>query len=149
MPPPVAALRSDAALPRSTFLARLWSAFGSASQCLMAKRGGTTRTVLTQKMPIDSDDVRHAAKLSRLNLTDAEVAQFTNQLARVLEYVSKLNELDVTAVEPIAHALDITNVLREDEPVPGMDVDQVLANAPAKSPPFFKVPKVLGGGSGA
>ena len=52
-------------------------------------------------------------------------------------------------VEPMAHAMDVTNVLRPDEAAVGMDVQKVLANAPDKSEPFFKVPKVLGDASGA
>jgi len=88
--------------------------------------------------------VRHVAQLSRLELSTAEVQQFGAQLSRVLEYVSKLNELDLTGVEPLAHALDLQNVLREDEAVPGLTPEAALANAPAQDPPFFKVPKVLG-----
>lgn len=98
---------------------------------------------------ITEADVRHVAKLSRLKLSDDEIAGHTVQLARVLEYISKLNELDVEGVEPMAHAADITNALREDEPTPGLSPDDALANAPASFPPFFKVPKVLGEGSGA
>lgn len=98
---------------------------------------------------ITDDQVRHVAKLSRLRLTDDEVRHFAHQLSAVLEYFSKLNELDVEGVEPMAHALDVTNVLRADDPTHGMNVETVLANAPDRSPPFFKVPKVLGDASGA
>jgi aspartyl-tRNA(Asn)/glutamyl-tRNA(Gln) amidotransferase subunit C len=98
---------------------------------------------------LTDEQVRHVAKLSRLDLTDEQIHRFAGQLSAVLGYVSKLNELDVEGVEPMAHAMDVTNVTREDEPTPGMCVDDVLANAPGKSPPFFKVPKVLGEGSGA
>lgn len=99
--------------------------------------------------PITDADVKHVAQLSRLKLTDEEVTQYTEQLGRVLGYIDKLSELDVEGVEPMAHALDMSNVLREDEPVDGMPVDKALATAPAADPPFFKVPKVLGEGSGA
>ncbi|MCC6578947.1 MAG: Asp-tRNA(Asn)/Glu-tRNA(Gln) amidotransferase subunit GatC [Phycisphaeraceae bacterium] len=98
---------------------------------------------------ITEQDVRHVARLSRLKLSDEEVRHFTQQLGNVMQYIAKLSELDVTNVEPMAHALDMSNVLREDEPQPGMDVDLALANAPDRSTPFFKVPKVLGEGSGA
>jgi aspartyl-tRNA(Asn)/glutamyl-tRNA(Gln) amidotransferase subunit C len=70
-------------------------------------------------------------------------------LSNVLDYISKLTELDVEGVEPMAHPMDVTNVLREDEPVAGMAVEAVLANAPESDPPFFKAPKVLGDGSSA
>ncbi len=95
------------------------------------------------------DDVRRVAQLSRLRLTDDEVQRMATELSAVLAYISKLEELDVAGVEPMAHAMDMTNVLREDTPSPGRAVDTALANAPAKDPPFFKVPKVLGEGSGA
>ena len=98
---------------------------------------------------IGEDDVRHVAKLSRLRLSDAEVTHFAGQLESILDYIAKLNELDVEGVEPLAHPLDVTNVLREDAERPGLTVEAALANAPDKSPPFFKVPKVLGEGSGA
>ena len=98
---------------------------------------------------LDDDQVRHVAKLSRLQLTDQEVSHFAGQLSAVLGYVSKLNELNVEGVEPMAHAADVSNVLRKDQPVPGMPVDKALENAPDASDPFFKVPKILGQGSGA
>ncbi|HEX7010688.1 MAG TPA: Asp-tRNA(Asn)/Glu-tRNA(Gln) amidotransferase subunit GatC [Phycisphaeraceae bacterium] len=98
---------------------------------------------------ITQEQVRHVARLSRLHLSDAEVSQFTAQLERVLDYIAQLNELDVANVEPMAHALDLTNVLREDVEQPGLTVEAALANAPDQAPPFFKVPKVLGEGSGA
>lgn len=98
---------------------------------------------------ISEQDVRHVAKLSRLRLTDQEVKAFTDQLSAVLTYMTKLNELDVDHVEPMAHPTAITNVLREDEPTPGMPVEAALANAPVATPPFFRAPKVLGDGGGA
>ena len=106
---------------------------------------------------LTDEQVRHVAKLSRLALTDEQVHRFAEQLSVVLDHISKLKELDVEGVEPMAHALDMVNVLREDTPLgttvssnkfSGIPVDTALANAPEKSPPFFKVPKVLGEGSG-
>lgn len=93
--------------------------------------------------------VRHVAKLSRLRLSDDEVSQLATRLSAVLDYVSKLNELNVDGVEPMAHAMELSNVLRDDEPRPGLPTEAVLANAPEKSPPFFVVPKVIGEGGGA
>ncbi len=98
---------------------------------------------------ITQDDVRHAAKLCRLALTDGEVDRFTSQLGDILGYIQKLNELDVEGVRPMPHALDQHNVFRDDQPAPGLATDAALANAPAKDGPFFKVPKVLGEGGGA
>jgi aspartyl-tRNA(Asn)/glutamyl-tRNA(Gln) amidotransferase subunit C len=98
---------------------------------------------------ITEADVRHVAQLSRLKLTDPQVHFFTEQLAHVLGYIDKLNELDVDGVEPMPHPTDMTNRFREDVPTPGMPIDQALRNAPDADPPFFKVPKVLGDGGGA
>lgn len=95
------------------------------------------------------DQVRHVAKLSRLELSSDELAHFAEQLSSVLEYIAKLNELDLEGIEPMAHAIDVTNVTREDQPVQGLPIDVVLHNAPAKDSPFFMVPKVLGDSSGA
>ena len=98
---------------------------------------------------LNDDQVRQVAKLSRLRLSDEEVHHFAGQLSAVLGYVSKLNELDVEHVEPMAHAADVSNVLREDQPQPGMPVDSALSNAPDAAGSFFKTPKVLGDDSGA
>lgn len=98
---------------------------------------------------LSDDQVRQVAKLGRLQLTDQEVHHFAGQLSAVLDYVSKLNELNVEDAEPMAHAADVSNVLRKDQPQPGMPVEKALENAPDASGPFFKVPKILGQGSGA
>ncbi len=92
---------------------------------------------------IDEKEVRHIAHLARLKLTDDEVAVFRRQLADVLDYMEKLDEADTENVKPTAHTLPIRNVFRDDKPAPPMSVDTVLANAPDKAPPFFKVPKIL------
>lgn len=98
---------------------------------------------------LTDDEVRHVAKLSRLRLNDDEIHAYAEQLSNVLAYVSKLNELDVEGVEPMAHGADVTNVMRDDVPQAGLQVDVALHNAPDQWPPFFKVPKVLGDGSSA
>ncbi len=92
---------------------------------------------------IDPEKVRHIAHLARLKLSDEEIAHFGSQLSGILEYVDKLNEVDVTGVEPTAHPLDVCNVLADDVPVAPIGVERALANAPSPAPPYFKVPKVL------
>ena len=92
---------------------------------------------------IDSEQVRHIAHLARLKLSEEEIARFGVQLAGILEYVDKLNEADVTGVEPTAHPLEVCNVLADDVPVAPLGVERALANAPSTAPPYFKVPKVL------
>lgn len=98
---------------------------------------------------IDAEQVRKVAKLARLELTDAEVAEFTDQLGAILEYVEKMNELDTADIEPLAHCLPISNVLREDRIQPSLGTDATLANAPDRDGPFFKVPKILDDSSAA
>ena len=98
---------------------------------------------------IDQTQVRNVAKLSRLELTEAEVEEFTGQLSAILDYVEKMNELDTAGVEPLAHCLPVSNVLREDSAKESLGTEKVLANAPQRDDEFFKVPKILDDGSGA
>lgn len=98
---------------------------------------------------IDEAQVRRIAKLSRLNLSDDEVRLFAGQLADILAYVKLIESLDTTGVEPLAHALPVANVLREDEPRPGFTNDQALANAPDRERGWFRVPAVLDPHGGA
>jgi aspartyl-tRNA(Asn)/glutamyl-tRNA(Gln) amidotransferase subunit C len=98
---------------------------------------------------IDQAQVRKVAKLSRLELTEAEVEEFTGQLSAILDYVEKLSELDTEGVEPLAHCLPISNVFRRDEIRESLGTEKTLANAPQRNGEFFKVPKILDDGSGA
>ena len=93
---------------------------------------------------ITADVVRHIGLLSRIELTDSEVKTFGDQLANILHYVDKLQELDTDGVEPMAHAVEIHNVLAEDTPRESLTPDQALANAPQRDGDYFKVPKVIG-----
>jgi aspartyl-tRNA(Asn)/glutamyl-tRNA(Gln) amidotransferase subunit C len=91
------------------------------------------------------DDVRHVAKLSRLALDEARLRTLTPQLESSLEYVATISAVDTSGVEPMAHALPLANVLREDVVEPSLPLEKVLQNAPETDGPFFKVPKVIGG----
>ena len=88
--------------------------------------------------------VRHIAKLSRIELSEDQLATFGRQLADILEYFDKLQELDTANVEPLAHAVEIHSVLAEDKPQPSLTPDAALANAPQRDGDFFLVPKVIG-----
>lgn len=92
---------------------------------------------------IDAQEVRKVAKLARLDLTEAEIKEFTSQLGAILEYVEKMNELDTAAVEPLAHCLPIHNVFRADQVQESLGTERTLANVPQRDGPFFKVPKIL------
>jgi len=98
---------------------------------------------------IDEAQVRKVAKLARLELSEEEVAEFTGQLSAILGYVDKMDELDTDAVEPLAHSLPVSNVLRDDRAVDSLGPQAALANAPVRDEQFFLVPKILDDGSGA
>lgn len=91
------------------------------------------------------DDVRKVAKLARLALDDQHLHKYTGQLTAILGYVEQLRRVDVAAVEPMAHALPLRNVLREDVIQQSLALDKVLQNAPDTDGEFFKVPKIIGG----
>jgi aspartyl-tRNA(Asn)/glutamyl-tRNA(Gln) amidotransferase subunit C len=88
-------------------------------------------------------DVRDVARLARIELNDAEVATFQEQLGRVLGYVEQLNALDVSGVEPTAHANPVFNVLRADESRAGLDRRDALKNAPRVANNLVVVTKVI------
>lgn len=98
---------------------------------------------------LDESQVRKVAKLSRLELSEVEVGEFASQLSAILDYVEKMNELDTENIEPLAHCLPISNVLRLDHVTESLGAEKALANAPQRDGDFFKVPKILDVGSGA
>jgi aspartyl-tRNA(Asn)/glutamyl-tRNA(Gln) amidotransferase subunit C len=97
----------------------------------------------SQPPAIGPEQVAHVARLARLELSEEELARFTDQLSSVLDYAAEIAELDVGDLEPMSHPLPLRNVLREDEPVPGLDRDEVLAEAPAAEDHRFRVPRIL------
>ena len=88
-------------------------------------------------------DVRYTAQLARLHLSEEEIAKFQTQISQVLKYVEKLEQVDVTGVEPTAHANAIFNVWRKDEPRAWFTPETALANAPRQANGLFIVPKVI------
>ncbi|MFV0446036.1 MAG: Asp-tRNA(Asn)/Glu-tRNA(Gln) amidotransferase subunit GatC [Planctomycetaceae bacterium] len=95
--------------------------------------------------PLTPDDVRKVARLARLQLTDDEVQTYTRQLEQVLRYVERLNEVDTTNVEPMAHAIEVANVLRKDTATGSLPRDAALLNAPNSDGRYFLVPPILDG----
>jgi len=91
---------------------------------------------------ISKDDVRHVARLARLRLEVDEADRMTAELAKILEHIDKLGELDLAAVEPTAHVLAVTDVVRPDKPRPSLPRDEALRNAPAVSDDCFRVPRM-------
>ena len=88
-------------------------------------------------------DVNYVAHLARLELTLEEQKQLGAQLGSILGYIEKLRELDVTNVEPTAHAVPLVNVTRADEIRPALSHEDALRNAPRQSNGLFIVPKVV------
>ncbi len=91
----------------------------------------------------DQFDVRYVAQLARLDLTDAEIAKFQSQLGQVLAHVEKLRQVDVSGVDPTAHANEVVNVLRPDAARPWFTVPEALSNAPRQANGLIIVPKVI------
>ena len=88
-------------------------------------------------------DIKYVAHLARLHLTPDEEKKLGAQLGGILGYIEKLKELDVTGVEPTAHAVPMVNVTRADEARPSLPHDEALRNAPAKANGLFIVPKIV------
>jgi len=88
-------------------------------------------------------DIKYVANLARIAVTPEEEARLGSQLGDILGYVKKLEELDVSDVEPMAHAVPLDNVLRADEVQPSITNEEALANAPKKANGLFVVPKIV------
>jgi aspartyl-tRNA(Asn)/glutamyl-tRNA(Gln) amidotransferase subunit C len=88
-------------------------------------------------------DVKYVAHLARISLTPEEEQQIGAQLGNILGYIEKLRELDVSGVEPTAHAVPLLNVVRPDEVRPSLPTGEALRNAPAKANGLFLVPKIV------
>ena len=88
-------------------------------------------------------DIHYVANLARIALSPDQEARLAAQLADILGYVKKLEELDVTGVEPMAHAVPLANVLRTDEVQPSIPQEAALANAPKQANGLFIVPKIV------
>ena len=88
-------------------------------------------------------DVKYVAHLARVALTPDEEKKLASQLGGILGYIEKLKELDVTNVEPTAHAVPLVNVTRADEVRPSLPHDDALRNAPKQAGGLFIVPKIV------
>ena len=95
-------------------------------------------------MSLSKEDVQRVSLLARLKLSDAELTTMTEQLGQIVSYIDKLSELDTEGVKPMAHALDLTNALVDDEPHESLPREKALQNAPRSDDECFRVPAVLG-----
>ena len=88
-------------------------------------------------------DVAYVAHLARLHLSEDEIKEFQGQLDNIVDYVRKIDELDLENIEPMSHARMLRNVFRDDVAKPGLDRDEVLKNAPVCLNGQFMVPKIM------
>lgn len=95
-------------------------------------------------MSLTREDVARVALLARLRLNPDELEAMTEQLAKIVDYVESLAEVNIEDVEPMAHAVDVANVFRDDAVRPSLDRDAALANAPRRDEECYLVPPVLG-----
>lgn len=94
-------------------------------------------------MKLSPAEVQHVAELAQLALSDGEKELFREQLSSILEYAERLQQLDTAAIPPTATVLPLENVMRADEVLPSLPLEDVLANAPAVEADCFQVPLVL------
>lgn len=94
-------------------------------------------------MPLTLAEVEHIANLARLDLTDEEKARYREQLSAILDYFAQLRELDTAAIPPTSSVLPPRSALRDDEPRPGLSLEELLRNAPQVEDGQFRVPLVL------
>ena len=93
----------------------------------------------------DIDIVKKTAKLARLELGEAEAAKFGEQFGRILQAFQQLAKLDVSGVEPMTGATELSDVLRDDRAKPSLERERVLANGPKQDGEYYVVPKTVGG----
>ncbi len=93
---------------------------------------------------ISREDVAHLARLSRLELTDADLDSFAGQLGDILEHVKAVSEVAAVDVPAMSHPTALSNVYREDVVTPGLTAEQALDQAPAADQQRFEVPQILG-----
>jgi aspartyl-tRNA(Asn)/glutamyl-tRNA(Gln) amidotransferase subunit C len=94
-------------------------------------------------MKITADQVQHVARLARLRIDPEAIEKLASELATILTYVDKLNEVDTRGVPPTSHAIELINAFRDDVVHAHLPREQSLRNAPAQDEGSFVVPKVI------
>ena len=96
-------------------------------------------------MTIDNETVKRVAFLSRLKIEDDKIEDTKNEFNKIINWMSELDEVDTSSVEPLVSVNDNKLTLREDDVVDGNKSEAILANAPIKEYSYFVVPKVIDG----
>jgi len=94
-------------------------------------------------LKISREEVQHIALLARLGVDEADLEKFSVQLSDILENFEILQQIDTTGVPPTSHPVPLSNVMRDDMPVPSLPQAEVLANAPQEEDGYFRVRAVL------
>ena len=97
---------------------------------------------MPKRSKIGVSTVKHLAWLTRIDLTDKEAREISKQLSRILEYFSKIDEVDTSEVEPLYHPLEIQKVARSDEPAP-FPADEILKIVPSRKGRYIKAPRIV------
>lgn len=97
-------------------------------------------------MALSESEVRHVAMLARLALTDEQVQTLRGELNSILGHIDAIQQLDLSDVEPMTHALNMVNEMRPDAVRPGLAQADALANAPEAEAGAFVIPRIVGGG---
>ncbi len=94
---------------------------------------------------LTSAQIEHVARLARIEISNEEVAALRDSMGHILTYIERLNEVDTEGVEPMVHAIDLSNVFREDVVAPSLARDAAWSNAPTRDGRYFLVPAILDG----
>lgn len=94
-------------------------------------------------MSVTINDVKKIAELARLEFSEKDIENYTDEMNKILGYVEKLNELNTENVDPLSHPIENTNIFREDMVKKSTDREEALKNAPDATSEHFKVPKVI------
>jgi aspartyl-tRNA(Asn)/glutamyl-tRNA(Gln) amidotransferase subunit C len=92
---------------------------------------------------ISKEEVEYVAHLARLDFNEKEKDTFTSQLNEILMYMDILGKIDIAGVEPMSHAISLTNALRDDVKEESLGTERALANAPDGAGECFRVPRVI------
>jgi aspartyl-tRNA(Asn)/glutamyl-tRNA(Gln) amidotransferase subunit C len=94
-------------------------------------------------MPATEFDIKYVARLARIQLDPVEEQKMAAQLQPIIGYIEKLSQLDVTGIEPTAHAVPLVNIMRPDQVQPSLSSAEALRNAPSQANDLFIVPKII------
>jgi len=98
---------------------------------------------MTKSNNISSKEVKKIAKLAKLKLTDDEITLYSSQMSQIINYISQLNKVDTSNIDPLSNVIDNNNVIREDKIKESLDKSISLKNAPQSDGEFILVPKII------